>query len=727
MLNKTTNVDPTRPLREARDKIDALLNPKNVVILGATDKPGNWPQRVWRNLRHYGYPGAVYPFNPGREEIWDTRCYRSFEELPEKPDHLVLLIPAAHVPDALIAGAKAGARSATVMTAGFDEAHGAEAKRLSARLKAVIAETGLAVSGPNCLGNVHAPARLMTMPDDRPQRVAPGPVAIVSQSGGVAMAIKRTLEERGIDTASVVTSGNEAGLSTADYIAYYAASPDIRLIVSYLEAVHDPEAFLAACRTARAAGKPVVVVKLGASAEGRAAALAHTGALAGSMEAFDAIAGPSGAIRVRTLDDVVEAVEFLLHVPIPRGSRVGAITFSGALRGLLLDGAAANGLQFPPLTAATTTKLKSLLGVGTAVGNPLDSGFAALSSADAYLRCVEAVLDDANIDVLLLQEELPRAPGTERKEANLRAVNALAAKAKKPIVFVTMISHGLTDYSRALRAELPHLAFLQEIDKTMRAVRSITAYAAHGSEEAKLRLPAASAKAPAKLGGILAKAEARGQRMLNEAESKALLKIYGIRAPKEGIAHSPDEAAKMAKSIGFPVVAKALSSALGHKSDIGGVMLGLDSAKAVKEAYARIAANLRKRKAALEGVIIAEQISGGIELVLGATRDPEAGPVLLFGSGGVNLELYRDVALAAVPLDEGSASALIDKTRASALIGGYRGSAPLDRKALVRALIALSRLVSDAGPRIESIDINPFLLRRRGGVALDALVVLSGK
>lgn len=726
MQDQEQHDDVWAELRAARAKVDALLNPKNIVIMGATDKPGNWPQRVWRNLARYNFPGPVYPFNPGRAQVWDTTCYRSFDELPERPDHLVLLIPAAHVPDALIAGAEAGARSATVMTAGFGEAHTDDATQLAERLQAVIRETGLAVSGPNCLGNLHAASVLMTMPDDRPQRVADGPVAIVSQSGGIAMAIKRTLEERGIDTSSVVTSGNEAGLTTADYIAYYATLVGIRVIVCYLESIHEPEPFLAACRMAQAAGKPVVVVKLGASAEGRAAALAHTGALAGAMEAFEAIAGPAGAMRVRTLDDVVEAVEFLLHAPLPKGRGLGGITFSGALRGLLLDGAAANGLHFPALAPKTTAELTSFLSVGTGVGNPLDSGFAALSSADAYLRCVEIMLGDPNVDVLLLQEELPRAPGTERKEANLRAVNALAAKAGKPIIFVTMISHGLTDYSRTLRAEFPNIAFQQEVDKTMRAVRAVVDYAQHGAASAaqrNRRPAAAAAKRPAIVKKLL---EPRNgaPRLLNEVDSKALLKAYGIRAPREAVVHSADDAARVAKRLGFPVVAKVLSAAVGHKSDIGGVVLGLETARAVRDAYARITRTVRRKAGvAADGVIIAEQVSGGLEVVLGASRDPEAGPVILFGSGGVHLELYRDVALAPVPLDEAAAAALIDKTKAGALIAGYRGSTPLDKQAVVKALVGLSRLMADGGNAIESIDINPFLVRKRGGVALDALVV----
>jgi acetate---CoA ligase (ADP-forming) len=351
-------------------------------------------------------------------------------------------------------------------------------------LNATIVETGLAVSGPNCMGNIHAPSRLMTLTDDRPHRIAEGPVAIVAQSGGLAMAIKRTLEERGIATASLVTSGNEAGLSTADYIAYYATLPFVRVIVCYLEAVRDAAQLRAACAMARRAGKPVIALKLGASAEGRAAALAHTGAIAGSMEEFDALAAAAGILRVRTLDDIVEAVEFLTHVPLPAGANLGGITFSGALRGLLLDGAAANGLSFPALSPATRRRLEAVLGVGTFIGNPLDSGFAGLGSKDVYIECVSALLDDPAIDILLLQEELPRGPGSERKEANLHAVNALAPRARKPIVHVTMISHGVNDYARALRAQLPHVGFLQEVDKTLRAVRAIASYAARARQPA---------------------------------------------------------------------------------------------------------------------------------------------------------------------------------------------------------------------------------------------------
>jgi acyl-CoA synthetase (NDP forming) len=717
--------------RNNNDKVAALLNPRNVVILGATDKPGSWTTRVFRNLQRYNFPGKILPMNPGRDTVWDVKCYRSYGELPEKPDHIVVLVPAAAVPASLREAAQAGARSATIISSGFEEAESGKGKAIAAELRQVIEETGIAVSGPNCLGNISAAAHLVTMPDDRPQRVLPGGVAIIGQSGGLLMAIKRTLEERGCDVGYIITSGNETGLTNADYIRYFAADPQTKVIVSYLESIHDADAFLSACREARAAGKPVVVMKLGASAEGRAAAMAHTGALAGAMEAFDAVAGAAGVIRARNMDEVVELVEYFVYAGLPKGAGLGAVTFSGGLRGLLLDAASNNGLKFAELAPQTRDKLSKILGVGSIVGNPLDSGFAALSSQQAYLDCVEAMLADPGIDIVLLQEELPRAAeGSERKISNLREVEKIAARGGKPISYVSMISYGLSEHSRQLHSELPHLPFLQEPDKTLRTIRNVTDYAARKAGATKA--PRATAGKPPAIAQRIRKSasEATQARALTEVESKALLKAYGVKLPKEAVAETPAAAAREAKTIGFPVVMKAISEEITHKSDAGAVLLGIDSPAAVRKGFETILKNVRryKRSAKVEGMLIAQQVGGGIELVLGVARDPEVGPVVMVGSGGVNLELYKDVAFSMPVTDEAAADALIGRTKAAKLLDGYRGAGPYDRKAVVKALVALSRIALDLGDVIESIDVNPFvaLPKGKGGIALDALVILRG-
>ena len=704
-------------------KVHALLNPRNIAIVGASDKPGAWPMRAYRNLRQYGYTAPIYPLNPSRDEIWGIPCYKRFSDMPEKPDHLLILSPARTVPAAIREGAAAGARSATIMSSGFEESTDEAGKALGADLRKAIEETGVAVSGPNCMGNFHFGSRFYTMTDDRPHNFVDGPVAVFGQSGGIVMAMKRGLDERGIVCNSLITSGNEAGLTSADYIAYFAGHAPTKVIVCYLESVRDPAAFLAACRKARAAGKPVVVVKLGVSDEGQKAAAAHTGAMAGSMAAFDAVASEAGVVRARNLDDAVEIAELLAHCVLPKGERPGSITFSGGFRGLLLDMAQLNGLDYPALATATREKLEKILGVGTIVGNPLDSGFTGLSSHSAYLECVHALLDDPNIDILLLQEELSRGPGNDRKEQNMRAVNEIAATAKKPIAFVSMVSYALTDYSRDLRNQMRNVAFLQECDRALRAVGAVARYA--GAINATP--VAASAPNPAGLAALGDIAAHKGPATLDEVRSKKLLAAYGIAGPREEAASDENGAAAAAQSIGYPVVMKAISAELPHKSDAGAVVLGVKNEAEARAAYRKIAGALAShpKKPRLEGVLVAQMVSGGLELVLGVKRDPEMGSVVLFGSGGVDLELHKDVALAAAPLDEAKANALIDRTKVAALINGYRGKPALDRAALVKALIGLSQLAIDAGAAISEIDVNPFVLMEKGGLALDGLVALN--
>ena len=713
-------------------KVGALLAPANVVIVGASDRPNNWALRVWRNLNRYGFPGPIYPLNPRRETVWDVKCYPDFAALPEPPDHVVVVVPAPHVPGILDDAAAAGARSATVFSSGFDEAPHEEGQALGRQLREVIARTGIAVSGPNCLGNMVAKSKMVTMTDDRKQNLDIGPVAVLGQSGGLVMALKRGLEQRGISVGYLLTCGNEAGLTAADYIQFFATEPDIKVIVCYLESINAPRAFLEACRVARGAGKPVVAVKLGGSEEGRAAAIAHTGALAGAFEPFDAVAGAAGAIRVNTTDDLVETVELLLHAPLPAGSGLGAFTISGGLRGLLLDAAAANGMTFPEIAPETRARLEEILGVGTIIGNPLDAGFAALSSQESYLGAIKAMLDDPSIDMLLMQEEVPRDPASASKIDNLRKVNAMVADgAHKPIAFFSMISYESNEHSRLLRADLPHLPFLQEINKSLLAVRAVATYAGN----ARFASRAVPVMPPlAETDAVRALRDAAGGDApvaLDEVASKALLRDCGISVPLEKVAASAEEAVAAAASIGFPVVMKAVCAEITHKSDAGAVRLDLKSADDVRASWDEITANVAAYRpgAAISGMLVAPQISGGLELVLGIQHDPDMGCVVMFGAGGVLLELYRDVAFAPPEVDADVARAMIDRTRAGQLLDGYRGSPPCDRRAVVDALIVLGRIARDFGDLIEAVDINPFVALEagRGGYALDGLVVARGR
>ena len=719
-------IEKWSPSPDASDivkRIHAMLHPRNIVLVGATDKPGNYAERIWNNLIKYKYEGGLFPVNAKREAIWGVPCYKDFASLPEKPDHVLVLVPARFAVQVIRDAAAAGARSATIVTSGFSELQDEDSQRLAVELQEAVRETGLAVTGPNCLGNLSAGEKLFTNIDDRIVTMEAGPVAIAGQSGAIVMAIRQTLEDRGVGVGYMVTTGNETGLETPDLMAYFAADPSIRVIVVYLEGVRNTKVFREACKAARAAGKPVIALKLGASEGGRAAAMAHTGALAGSIETFDAISTREGVIRVRGLDELIETTECFVHAEPPKSNRLAAVSLSGGKRGLLIDAFYSAGLNFAPLSPNATEQLAKMLGAGSIVGNPLDAGFAAVVDPSVYMNSIKIMIDDPDTDIVIIDAELPKAPH-ELRERNLRIVNEMAGAASKPVVYISAMSIGFTEFTKALRKSLPNIAVMQGLDRAVGAIKSLIEYSSLRKEVPDIK---SSSKASARAALEKALKNANGAAALDEVASKKLLKAYGIPVSKEEIAQTAAEAVKIAKKIGFPVVAKVVSADILHKSDIGGVVLNLNSAAEVKKAFNDITARVKKIKSKpkLEGILIAQQVKADLELVVGASLDAEMGPVVLFGTGGVDIELMKDVALAGAPLDEAEAKQLIAKTKAGVKMKGYRGKPALHEASAVKALVGLSNLMADAGNRIASIDVNPFLINSKVGVAVDGLIVLN--
>jgi acetate---CoA ligase (ADP-forming) len=719
-----TKWEPSPNASHIVKRIHAMLHPRNIVLVGATDKPGNYAERIWNNLIKYKYAGGLFPINARREQIWGVPCYKDFASLPEKPDHVLVLVPARFAVQVIRDAAAAGARSATIVTSGFSELQDDDSQRLAVELQQAVRETGMAVTGPNCLGNLSAGENMFTNIDDRIVTMEPGAVAIAGQSGAIVMAIRQALEDRGVGVGYMVTTGNEAGLETPDLMSYFAADPQVRVIVVYLEGVRNTKAFRDACKAARAAGKPVIALKLGASEGGRAAAMAHTGALAGSIETFDAISTREGVIRVRGLDELIETTECFVHAASPRGDRLACVTLSGGKRGLLLDAFYSAGLNFAPLKKDAHDKLAKMLGPGSIVGNPLDAGFAAVVDPSVYMQSIKIMIDDPDTDIVIIDAELPKAPH-ELRERNLRIVDEMAGRGGKPVIYISAMSIGFTDFMKTLRKSLPNIAVMQGMDRAVTAIKSLIEYANLRKEVPDI-LSSSKASARKVLEQALKKANGAA---LDEVASKALLKAYGIPVSQEAIAQTAADAVKIARKIGFPVVAKVVSADILHKSDIGGVVLNLKSPAEVKKAFNDITARVKKlrNKPRLEGILIAQQVKADLELVVGASLDAEMGPVVLFGTGGVDIELLKDVALAGAPLDAAEARQLIARTKAGVKIKGYRGKPALHEPSVVKALVGLSNLIADAGNRIASIDVNPFLINPKTGVAVDALIVLNNE
>lgn len=701
-----------------------LLHPDSITIVGASPRPGAWPESVFRNLMKFGYPNPVYLVNPRYPEVWDVPCYPNLGALPGKPDHVVVLVPSAVVPEVLREGAAAGARSATVYSGGFGEGGDQNGALLATALREVVQSSGLAVSGPNCLGNLSAPARMVTLTERQLGVLDESNVAIIGQSGGVVLYLNRALQGRGVPVQYAVTTGNEVGLTMADYLAYCAEDPGVRVVAAFIESVRDPEGFFAACEQARESGTVILALKVGASDDGRAAAMAHTGALAGSLQAFDAVCKRLGVVRVDNIDELVEAVEFFSHATVPAAAGIGSIVHSGGLRELLLDSASRLGIKFPPLSPESERQLNDLLPVGCYVGNPLDSGFGGLSSSEIYFKCIDILLADPNIGVLLAQEALPSAPEDTRAARYIRGLNELAAtETRKPVAIFTMVSDGPGPHGRSLRRENENIPVLQEVDKTLKTIQR----AIWHSEQSK----AARQQSARYLGRAPLSSEAgrltSGRASLNEVRSKELLAQYAVPLLPEELASNPGEAVAAAQRIGYPVVVKGVTGLVTHKSDAGLVELNLGSADAVAMAAEEVTRRARAAGIELDGLLVVQQGPKGLEVVVGANRDPEVGPVVMFGIGGVQLELYGDVAFAPVPVSLDQARELIGETRVGRVLSGYRGGPRYDIDAVASVIVAVGDLIADHD-YIDEVDINPFLVLKEGegGYALDGVVVVSG-
>jgi acetate---CoA ligase (ADP-forming) len=388
----------------------------------------------------------------------------------------------------------------------------------------------------------------------------------------------------------------------------------------------------------------------------------------------------------------------------------------------LIDAFSSAGLSFNPLSKNASESLAKMLGPGSIVGNPLDAGFAAVVDPSVYMQSIKIMIDDPDTDIVIIDAELPKAPH-ELREKNLRIVNDMAGAASKPVVYISTMSIGFTEFTKTLRKSLPHIAVMQGLDRAVGAIKALIDYASLRKNVPDIA-SSSSASARATLERTLKGAKGAA---LDEVASKALLRAYGIPVSKEEIAQDAAGAVKIAKKIGFPVVAKVVSADILHKSDIGGVVLNINSPAEVKKAFSDITARVKKlkNKPKLEGILIAQQVKADLELVVGAALDAEMGPVVLFGTGGVDIELIKDVALAGAPLDAAEARELINRTKAGVKLKGYRGKPALHEASAVKALVGLSNLMADAGTRIASIDVNPFLINTRTGVAVDGLIVLN--
>ncbi|MPY69054.1 MAG: hypothetical protein GEU92_03095 [Alphaproteobacteria bacterium] len=688
---------------------EAFFRPRAVALVGASETGGGgWPRMIYNNLEFKGFPTKLYLINPRREELWGRKVYPDFASLPEPVDLALTIVPAEAIPGVLVEGADHGLKAALIYAARFGEGDDPEGRKRADAVRAVCDEKGLVVCGPNCMGALALTDDLLFYPATRVRDLPKGDMGVVFQSGGTFMFWMERAAQRGLGISYAVSSGNELNLDLADYINFLVDDPSTRMIACMVEGIRRPDAFMEAARRALAAEKPILMVKVGRSAAGQAAARSHTGALASDDAVFEAVCRRYGVVRCPTLDQLVETALVFAQRRLPKGPRIGMAGFSGGGKGLFLDYAEDEGAKIATLTPETIAKIRPQIDEGVPAENPLDCGAGIAYRHHDFSAVCQDLARDPNVDMMAVQGSLPLR---EDDPSDPTVFSKILESTDKPTVAYMRVAQNVTEAGRDFQ-KAAGVPFVMGIQDVVRALRDLAGHA-----EARKRgvapLPASAGK-PADLEG--------------EA-LETLLAAKGLTPPKSAFAPNGAGAATAAAEIGFPVVLKIVSPQASHKTEVGGVSLNLADAAAVEAAAGAMAARLHKAdpKAKVDGFLVQEMVSG-LEVIIGCREDAQFGPIMIAGLGGVLVEAMRDVSLRMLPITEGDARAMLDGLRGKALLGAFRGTPARDVDALVRAMCGLSDIFLAHRNHLADLEVNPLIVLAEGaGVrAVDVRPVAKG-
>jgi acetyl coenzyme A synthetase (ADP forming)-like protein len=678
--------------------------PRSVTVVGASRKRRQIGSEILHNLKATGFTGALFAVNPKAEEIDGVPSYPRLVDVPGELDLVVVSVPAAHVPSVVVDALAKGARALVVITAGFGET-GEEGRRAEAELLAKVRAAGARMIGPDCMGILNTASGVRLNATFAPVWPPAGRVAMSSQSGALGLAILDSAKRLNIGLSTFVSVGNKADVSGNDLIQYWSEDPATDVILLYLESFGNPRTFGRLARSV-SRGKPIIAVKAGRSKSGARAASSHTGALAASDAVVDALFQNAGVIRTGTLEEMFDVASLLAHQPVPSGRRVVVLTNAGGPGILASDACEAAGLSVPALSPATADALRAFLPAAASVGNPVD--MLASAPAEHYRRAMELVLADPAVDSLMVIYIPPLVTHAEAVAAAM--VDGARAASGKTVLATFMSAAGAPE----VLAKLPCYPFPES---AARALGRAAAYGEWRRRPAGVAVRVEGIDAPA-VRGIVETALAREAGWLTPPETLALLSACRIGIPEWRLTASASGAAVAARDLGFPVAMKAVGKGILHKSDVGGVALGLRNGAEVKRAYGSMAARIG---AALEGVLVQRMVEGGAEMMVGSVHDPVFGPVVAYGNGGVLVELLGDVSFRIQPLTDVDVAEMIDEVKGTALLRGFRGAAPLDEAALRDLLHRVSTLL-DIAPEITEMDFNPVRVLASGASVLDARV-----
>ena len=698
--------NPAKPLIDI-ETLEKVFRPSSIAVIGASptaSKIGGVPIDY---LQHLGFRGEVFPVNPSHAVVQGLKSYPSIGDVPRPVDVAIIAVPAAKVPQMLSEAAAAGVAGAIVFSSGFSEV-GTEGAALQAALVDIVGRTGIRVLGPNCLGlmDIIGRAYATFSPVVGMGEIKAGGIGIVSQSGAFGAYAYSLARERGLGLSHWITTGNEVDIDVGDCIAWLANDPSTKVILAYLEGCRNGPKLSAALEIARSAGKPVVVTKVGRTELGAAAAASHTAALAGDDAVYDAFLRQHGAYRAYSIEEFFDIGYAVSIAGTAKGNRVGLVTVSGGVGILMADEATEQTLDVVELPEAQQTKIREMIPFG-ATRNPIDVTGQIVSDPGLLNRTIDVLSETETFDSMAV---FTASSGLTKTGGQSLVETAGKLRVRRPEMITTFCSLFPSDVREAIEAT-GCLAF-EEPTRAIRALSALSFFGRSRGDARSIRTVAAIRNLPT--GAV------------SEPDALQILREAGLPCVKTAIAHTRQEAERAAIEIGFPVVLKIVSSDIPHKSDIGGVALNLRSGEDVRTAFDRVTSNVRTARpdARIEGVLIAPMVKGGVECILGVQRDPVFGPVVMFGLGGIFVEVLKDVSFRIAPFGEEEARRMIGEIKSASILEGARGAPPADAEALARALAALSRFAVAAGDKLESLDINPFVVlpRGEGAWALDAVL-----
>ncbi|HSK64403.1 MAG TPA: GNAT family N-acetyltransferase [Pyrinomonadaceae bacterium] len=702
--------------RESIASVNALklfFGPRAVAVIGASRQRGTIGGEIFHNLLSYGFKGPVYPVNPAATEIENVPAYPSVEAIPGPVELAVIVVPAPQVVEVAAACARKNVRALVVISAGFSET-GQEGKARQAELLNVCRGAGMRLIGPNCMGIANTNPAVMLDATFAPRKPPRGRVGFSSQSGALGLAIMEFAGSLGLGISTFVSVGNKADISGNDLLRYWEADDDTDVILLYLESFGNPKKF---SEIARRVGrkKPIAVVKSGRSAAGARATSSHTGALiAASDVTVDALFRQAGVVRTDTLAELFDVASLLANQPLPEGRRVGIITNAGGPAILCADACEARGLEVPVLSESSQAGLRAFLPAGASMGNPVD--MIASAPAEHYRKAIEIVGSDDNIDSLIV---IFTPPLVTRAEDVATAIVGAARRLKgnKPLLSVFLSAQSAPQELRTSGVCIPSYSFPETAAIALaRATRYRQWRERHETYPARfddIRADEAAA--------IVAAALVRGEGWLTPDEVATLCFCYGLPLIEQRIVANAEQAGEAAEQFGGEVAIKAIAPDVVHKTEAGAVRLHLQGADAVRAAAREMNELLNSRRHAVSGFVVQRMAQRGVEMLVGVVHDPQFGPVVACGAGGVQVELLRDVSVRITPLSREDAADMIRELKTYPLLTGFRGSAATDVAALEDGLLRVSAMVEDL-PQIAELDCNPFVVHESGATILDARI-----